>query len=436
MSDAKADYAPSKDEKRQRRRRPEKEAKGDSSSAEGDALRAAARAQADVAVLAENLSDKLKILDFDKQFCVAKGFNPISRHYFAFPGNVSDQLHYFSNVMSWLISLTDDHFPPSDQYDDPNEIVSNIVAQLRKTGVHADATQSSLLKGSGEDVCQILNTLAQNALKAQRWQWEKPILPREEFEAETMLDEAIEVTADTAGDEDEIEDEFDDDDDDAFIDVDTVHHGIPVAAESGTSKELLTAEIDVAAWRTEVERVLPQLKVHIRSNNKDWRTHVEQMQQYQTSIEGSMATTQINLDKLHGEISRTLEKIDSREKYVNKQLDSLIKEFRQHHDKLASTQEKYKQAGVSVNEQTRELATLVDELEAVKTEMDERGNSMTDSAPLVKIKQALIGLKSETAEMGLRIGVLQHTLLSAKVRDQKHIANDMNRNPVVSAGWH
>ena len=253
---------------------------------------------------------------------------------------MSDQLYYFSNVMSWLISLDNGQFPAPDQYDDPNEIASNILDKLRELEIQPNVKQSSILKGSGLDVCEILNKLAQNALKAQRWQWEKPILPREEFQAETMPDEAIEVTAVDAGDEGEIEDEFDDEDDDAFIDVDTMHHISHAVSDAGPSKELLTAEIDVAAWRTEVERVLPQLKVHIRSNNKDWRTHVEQMQQYQTSIEGAMATTQINLDKLHGEISRTLEKIDSREKYVNKQLDLKIKDFRVENDKLASTQER------------------------------------------------------------------------------------------------
>ncbi len=38
--------------------------------------------------------------------------------------------------------------------------------------------------------------------------------------------------------------------------------------------------------------------------------------------------------------------------------------------------------------------------------MDERGTSMTDAQPLVKIKQSLTKLKSEIADMDLRIGVV------------------------------
>ena len=38
--------------------------------------------------------------------------------------------------------------------------------------------------------------------------------------------------------------------------------------------------------------------------------------------------TKTNLDKLYGEISKTLEKISSREKYLNSQLESQLTEYR------------------------------------------------------------------------------------------------------------
>jgi estrogen-related receptor beta like 1 len=39
-------------------------------------------------------------------------------------------------------------------------------------------------------------------------------------------------------------------------------------------------------------------------------------------------------------------------------------------------------------------------------QLDERGTSMTDASPLVKIKQALTKLKMETSQMDVRIGVV------------------------------
>lgn len=58
------------------------------------------------------------------------------------------------------------------------------------------------------------------------------------------------------------------------------------------------------------------------------------------------------------------------------------------------------------------------------TQMDERGSSMTDAQPLVKIKQSLTRLKTDIREMDLRIGVVsrrsvaQIFLLGAGTRHQ------------------
>ena len=45
------------------------------------------------------------------------------------------------------------------------------------------------------------------------------------------------------------------------------------------------------------------------------------MHQHQDGLESSLKETKSQLDKLHDEITRTLEKIGSREKYINNQLE-------------------------------------------------------------------------------------------------------------------
>ena len=61
---------------------------------------------------------------------------------------------------------------------------------------------------------------------------------------------------------------------------------------------------------------------------RDWRAHVEQMHIHRDGIEESLKSTQGQLDKLHADIARTLEKIGSREKYLNNQLEHQLTEFR------------------------------------------------------------------------------------------------------------
>ena len=92
--------------------------------------------------------------------------------------------------------------------------------------------------------------------------------------------------------------------------------------------------------------------------------------------------------------------------YLFLQLEHHIQEFRKCQNRLAEVKEKYSQGSGGVTNLARELAQITEELERVKGEMDQRGTSMTDAAPLVKIKQALTRLKAESTQMDIRIGVV------------------------------
>ena len=59
-----------------------------------------------------------------------------------------------------------------------------------------------------------------------------------------------------------------------------------------------------------------------------------------------MISTKIHLDRLQAEISKTLEKIASREKYMNSQLEPQLNKYRQMSQVLAQTKEQYKQVPV------------------------------------------------------------------------------------------
>ncbi|KAI8929385.1 intra-flagellar transport protein 57-domain-containing protein [Entophlyctis helioformis] len=69
-------------------------------------------------------------------------------------------------------------------------------------------------------------------------------------------------------------------------------------------------------------------------------------------------------------------------------------------------------------ELTEDLSRISEELDSLKSRMDDLGSGMTDSKPLVAIKQGLARLKTEIKQMDLRIGVIQHTLLHAKLKNK------------------
>ncbi|XP_078590345.1 intraflagellar transport protein 57 homolog [Branchiostoma floridae x Branchiostoma japonicum] len=381
-----------------------------------------------VFVVMDDLVDKLKLLQYEDGFIRGWGFKPITRHYFAIPTNPGEQFYAFTSLCAWLITKCGKHFDQPQEYDDPNATISNILDEVRRLGGAVDFPPSKLKQGCGEHAVYILDKLADEAMTSTGFTWDKPVYPEEEMEEETMVDDDAELTLNKVEDEMMMDDDDEIEEEETFLDLEGLKkQSMKNESEGSKPVEIMESTTDAAEWKLEVERVLPSLKVHIKADNKDWRAHFEQMLQHRDGIEHSLTETRGHLDKLHQEITRTLEKIGSREKYINNQLESFLQEFRAMQDQLAQAKEKYREGSGGVTERTRELALITEELEQVKSEMEERGTSMTDGTPLVKIKQALTRLKTEMTQMDIRSGVVEHTLNQAKLKDKSNMQRDMNK---------
>lgn len=377
-----------------------------------------------VAVM-EELFDKLKLLNYGNEFCKKMGFRPLSRHYFALPTNSGEQFFTFTSIAAWLLNLCGRNMDYPQEYDDPNATVSSILDECKQLGITADFPPSKLKTGSGEQVCYVLDHLVDEALKVKKFVWSRPDIPEEEIEEEAIGDDDAEVTVNKLDEEMIEEDEDEAEEDEAYLDLEALKNQTSRQDDSNKPDAMLQSTVDAAEWKLEVERVLPMLKVHIRGDNKDWRNHHEQMQQHSEGIKDTLSETKGFLDKLQQEISKTLEKISSREKYVNNQLEQLLLEYRGLQDTLAETKERYRQSSGGVTQLTKALAQITEDLESVKAEMDERGTNMTDSGPLVRIKQALTRLKSDVSQMELRTGVIEQSLTNARLRDKNTLQENM-----------
>ena len=106
------------------------------------------------------------------------------------------------------------------------------------------------------------------------------------------------------------------------------------------------------------------------------------MHTYQDSIDESLKDTKSYFEKLYDEISRTLEKIASREKYINGQLEEPMQAFRNYQDRLAVIKETYRSRSSGINERTQILSQVTSDLQRIKEEMEEAGQSMTDGCKL------------------------------------------------------
>jgi intraflagellar transport protein 57 len=140
------------------------------------------------------------------------------------------------------------------------------------------------------------------------------------------------------------------------------------------------------------------------------------MHTYQVSIDESLGETKNYLENLYDEISRTLEKISSREKYINSQLEEHMMELRNYQGRLSEIKETYRSRSTGISQRTQTLSQITNECNRIKEEMEDAGKGMTDGSPLIKIKKAMESINTDMANMDVRIGVLEHILLQSKLR--------------------
>ncbi|XP_077470878.1 intraflagellar transport protein 57 homolog [Stigmatopora argus] len=378
-------------------------------------------------VLMEALMEKLKILNCDHELLEKHNMKPLSRHYFVsspyLASNPGEQFYLFAITAAWLIEEAGGSFGKPREDDEPAATVSNILAELRALGVKVDFPPSKLKSGAGEQVCFVLNALAEHALKRRGFSFKRPKYPSESAEEESVMEEPAELALDNQDNMLE-EDHDDDEDEENLVDLEalTLQSHLKEAATTSKPEEILRSTVDTAQWNLEVERVLPLLKVTVRTDNKDWRVHVDQMHLHQDGIESSLHEAKSYLDKLEEDISRTLEKVSSREKYMNKQLEAMTAQHRDARAQLAEVRERYQEASGGVAQRTQLLAELSEEFAKVKQEMEERGSSMSDGAAVVKIKQSLSKLKQEIVQMDVRAGVVAHMLMQAKLKRKSNMS--------------
>lgn len=131
---------------------------------------------------------------------------------------------------------------------------------------------------------------------------------------------------------------------------------------------------------------------------------------------------QSQLKKMQSEMIFAMEKVESREKHLNKDLKDLILEYKNLSTELTAVNKEIKENDRGRVEMEETLSRLTNELENVKIQMEQRGNSMSDGSPLINIKKAVIRLKEEMDELNVKIGVMQHTLTNEVIRKQSHFA--------------
>ncbi|KRX99440.1 Intraflagellar transport protein 57 -like protein, partial [Trichinella pseudospiralis] len=334
----------------------------------------------------EELQQKLKVLNVDEEFvCKSVAHKYISRHYFAVSINPGEQFFMFVTLAAWLIRKCGFR-----NFKEPQE------------GRTAEFLASRLLVGAGEPCVRLLSALADEALEKMNFKFQKP----------TIHDQI-----DDAEDEDYFEGDSDNEDELCTDVFQEAENNVNKDSEKNL-KHYHNAEfaINQTDWKKEVERVTPLLKIVIKPDYKDWKMCLEQLQKIKVSTNEISKELYGPLEKISIDAGRTMEKIRSREMYINGQLEQLLKGLSQIQNQLAEAKENYRESSAGLVDQMNSLNTISDELEQVQEILNEKMTRLADGAPLIQIRQAVSKLKKELVVMEIQLTVIQQMLFQANLK--------------------
>eukprot|EP00792_Barthelona_sp_PAP020_P004076 TRINITY_DN1870_c0_g1_i1.p1 TRINITY_DN1870_c0_g1~~TRINITY_DN1870_c0_g1_i1.p1 ORF type:complete len:392 (+),score=142.61 TRINITY_DN1870_c0_g1_i1:37-1212(+) len=381
--------------------------------------------------LMPEILDKLRLLDYEKQFCEPRDFPVLNNLYFALQSTDSSQFLYFASLCVWLLKdcgIDDLNYP--NEYDEPNLLSQDIqrfVNELYNKVLQEDNKEiidrtyeinplgfrhQNIREGYGIEVCWILNFLLELSCSQKNSAFITP-----QFEIEELVDKIEEELNEL--DFDEEEEDSDMEEGEAVVITDfQIDSGKKVPGKKGELKRSDSEFLNMEKWLEEVERVAPKLKLDIRTTD-NWKVQLAQLERLHNGLKGEVFNNSKNFQKFIIEMEKTIEKLQIRENYISENFEEASAEHRVLATELSKENEIHNDLQKKLANLSNTLVDVTDRLEIIKSQMDMKGSSMKDTVPLDRIKNAKVDLEKEMKEMRLRQGMLQHALLQSQIQSKR-----------------
>ena len=197
------------------------------------------------------------------------------------------------------------------------------------------------------------------------------------------------------------------------------------------SRPIMKSSIDAKQWSEEYEQMLPQLKLANRmleESGNNWRIRFDELKKRNNLINTELNQCNDGLGKLEIDVQKSLDRLDSRERYVQQQMDALCNELLAYRSELTRSMEKYQQINGGVIGKSKRLAELNETIQRVKTDTERREQLINDKTPLISLKQSLNRLKSEINELNIRLGVSFHNVMQNGMQQKLQKTTNPQKN--------
>ena len=295
----------------------------------------------------------------------------------------------------------------------PNAIATKLLGAVGKAGMDwkaiGEVTPNSITGGFGKGVVDIVDWLVDKALEKRSFS-SKGILRVAERQEEQEEADVVEVEEE---DENEIEDDVEvEDEDDAEEGGGKYWAGASDSKFSSSQRDMVVSDVDAHEWRTELERVGPRLKSGRVASGGTWGSRIQAMAEYAEKYSGSSeagtAGIQSKVEMVARNAQEGRDRLTRGEVMVNSvgSIDDIRKRYREVTEDFPNVKERVEEMEKARADKMNELADVTSEASEVKEKVARKGESMSDTSSMVKMKAAIQSLKKESAAMEVRLGVL------------------------------
>eukprot|EP01031_Cornospumella_fuschlensis_P031829 gene31829-38487_t len=256
-------------------------------------------------IMWENSLERLKVLNYEQDYCKKLGKKPLNRVHFVIPGaNAGNQFDEFMGICAWVVPFitADPNTLKFEQFDDPNTKLNKLLLVLRNLDFRASFAAQKLRAAHGEPACTVLDFLTEKALAARGFEWTAPLYP--------ASDEIEQVQGDDDDEDDIIEDDVGGAGDEELLYEETSR----LETSMDTSvMNILQPQIDPLEWKTELERVGPKLSTGAVVGGNEWRAHVDQSVRGREQVGKLMSVSKTDLNALSKQVTEELNQMRLKE---------------------------------------------------------------------------------------------------------------------------
>merc|ERR1719240_74685 len=144
--------------------------------------------------------------------------------------------------------------------------------------------------------------------------------------------------ADVEADMGEIVDEVDIAEEQEAVFVDAADKGEESIEQS--THQMIAGQVDQVEWQAELERVGPRLKLGAGAGGKEWRAHIQQTRKHEQTIQVVLPEAKGQLEAMGTQVKDAVDKVRSKEKYINAQFEQVKHEYAQQRDAVDKVRSK------------------------------------------------------------------------------------------------